>query len=375
MHENGPCLVSGPNSTKRNPYSWTEHFNVVYIDQPVGVGFSYIDDKDTPYPSTTADSSPDLLIFIKILYRAFPSLSNVDLHLSGESYGGRYIPALATAIIEHNRMEVDRSRIIHLRSLAIGNPWIDPHTQTLSMYEAACYEWRGWPPHLQRETCQDGLESLKTCEAFLKRCETDSIGRPSPICSLSSGNEACQAWYWSVFRNSSRTDQCVGKEDCEENTNLVAFLNSRHVFQELEIKTETKDMVQSWGLLNATVYKRYVESGDMNTAAIPDLEKILDYSRRNSVERGGLSPVDVLIYVGVADLVCNPDGVLEALRLADWQGKMDFRGKPWMKLPWMSSSGNTAGRLKAVPNLWFVEVEEAGHMVSLTRFLAYACSY
>ncbi|KAJ2970812.1 hypothetical protein NQ176_g8005 [Zarea fungicola] len=122
-------------------------------------------------------------------------------------------------------------------------------------------------------------------------------------------------------------------------------------------------MIQSWDLLNTTVYERYVASGDMNTAAIPDLEEILDYSRRSGAERGGISPVDVLIYVGVTDVVCNPDGVLEALRLADWEGKMDFRGKPWMELPWLSSSGNRAGRVKAVPNLWFVEVEEAGHMV------------
>lgn len=40
--ENGPCLVL-PNSrdTTLNPWSWNDHVNMLYIDQPVQTGFSY----------------------------------------------------------------------------------------------------------------------------------------------------------------------------------------------------------------------------------------------------------------------------------------------------------------------------------------------
>ena len=37
----GPCTIDGPNGTKYNPYSWNTNANIFFIDQPVGVGFSY----------------------------------------------------------------------------------------------------------------------------------------------------------------------------------------------------------------------------------------------------------------------------------------------------------------------------------------------
>ncbi|KAH7001240.1 hypothetical protein EDB80DRAFT_686199 [Ilyonectria destructans] len=96
------------------------------------------------------------------------------------------------------------------------------------------------------------------------------------------------------------------------------------------------------------------------TSATPDIQKVLQYSSRMQ-ERGG-RPVDVLVYIGVTDIICNAGGVLDALRTIHWTGRTPFRGAPWQELPWSASSGGRASRAKAVPNLWLVEVEEAGHM-------------
>ncbi|KAH6962494.1 hypothetical protein BKA56DRAFT_679296 [Ilyonectria sp. MPI-CAGE-AT-0026] len=46
-----------------------------------------------------------------------------------------------------------------------------------------------------------------------------------------------------------------------------------------------------------------------------------------------------------------------------WRGRTAFRVAPWQELPWIASSSGRAGRAKAGPNLWLVEVEEAGHMI------------
>ena len=42
LQENGPCFIGeDSNSTYINPYSWNNEVNMLYLDQPSQVGFSY----------------------------------------------------------------------------------------------------------------------------------------------------------------------------------------------------------------------------------------------------------------------------------------------------------------------------------------------
>ncbi|OMP88555.1 Carboxypeptidase S1-like protein B [Diplodia seriata] len=56
--ENGPCNVTEDLKTQWNPYSWNEVSNVLYLSQPVGVGFSYESTADGSYDNSTGDVSP-----------------------------------------------------------------------------------------------------------------------------------------------------------------------------------------------------------------------------------------------------------------------------------------------------------------------------
>jgi cathepsin A (carboxypeptidase C) len=86
--ELGPCIINAhANDTTYNKYGWNKHANVLFVDQPAGVGFSYRD-KAEPVPSNSFDAAEDLHIFLQIFVsKAFPELKGRPFHISGESYG------------------------------------------------------------------------------------------------------------------------------------------------------------------------------------------------------------------------------------------------------------------------------------------------
>ncbi|XP_050913503.1 serine carboxypeptidase 1 [Lathyrus oleraceus] len=75
-----------------NPYSWSKVSNIIYLDSPVGVGFSYSKNTsqyETGDEKTATDSHTFLLKF----------LAN-PLYLAGESYAGVYVPTLAHKVVQ-----------------------------------------------------------------------------------------------------------------------------------------------------------------------------------------------------------------------------------------------------------------------------------
>ena len=112
--ENGPWVMKTFGTTfERNPYSWNNKANVLYIDQPAGVGFSYADCTSAPADCVFNDTTTgvDNLSFIKGWYEKFPEYKQHNLTISGESYAGIYGPTMANAIVEDNNKTAEADRI------------------------------------------------------------------------------------------------------------------------------------------------------------------------------------------------------------------------------------------------------------------------
>ncbi|KAI0672407.1 alpha/beta-hydrolase [Trametes maxima] len=111
--ENGPIHVTSNGSWVKNPFSWNTLADTIWIDQPVGTGFSTSDRKG--YVADEDQMAEDFLGFLSNLVKVFPSLATRPLYLTGESYAGTYIPY----IVKHLFAQV--SSPVNLKRFAIGD--------------------------------------------------------------------------------------------------------------------------------------------------------------------------------------------------------------------------------------------------------------
>ena len=96
VQEHGPYVMeNGETTFHENKYSWNKEASVLYIEMPVGVGYSYAKEAgDFEYNdyAVALDNMYALLWFFNV---KFPEYSNHEFWLSGESYAGIYVPFLA----------------------------------------------------------------------------------------------------------------------------------------------------------------------------------------------------------------------------------------------------------------------------------------
>ncbi|KAK1375286.1 Carboxypeptidase [Heracleum sosnowskyi] len=118
--EIGPFIVDGHARELRfNPYSWNREANMLFLESPVGVGFSY-SNTTSDYRKIGDDfTANDAYAFLQNWFQKFPSYRARIFYIAGESYAGKYVPELASLIQNKNR---DPSKHINLRGILLGNP-------------------------------------------------------------------------------------------------------------------------------------------------------------------------------------------------------------------------------------------------------------
>ncbi|KAF0716733.1 hypothetical protein As57867_002690, partial [Aphanomyces stellatus] len=126
LTENGPCTIDGTLNTIHNPYSWTNHANVIWLDQPTGVGFSYsTSDQDDDH--NEVDVGRNIYGFLQGFLKKNPKFKNHPFFITGESYGGHYVPSAAAYLLKQPPQGDDIR--IRLKGIAIGNGLTDTITQ------------------------------------------------------------------------------------------------------------------------------------------------------------------------------------------------------------------------------------------------------
>ncbi|XP_026726827.1 venom serine carboxypeptidase-like isoform X2 [Trichoplusia ni] len=117
----GPIKVEEGKVVPRN-ITWASDYSLLFLDNPVGAGFSFTDD-DRGYPTNEDDVGAQMLEFLQQFLKMFPELRSAPLFIAGQSYAGKYVPALGIQIHRHNENKTNEK--INLRGITIGNGLVD----------------------------------------------------------------------------------------------------------------------------------------------------------------------------------------------------------------------------------------------------------
>lgn len=128
LQENGPLMMSAKGTLMDNPYSWTKYVNLIAIEAPIGVGYSYCSRQMNGQPCQNTDrytASTSRAALVDFFTNKFPEFKANDFFITGESYAGVYIPTLTKEILDNTD--------INLKGIAVGDPCTDNKAQADSM--------------------------------------------------------------------------------------------------------------------------------------------------------------------------------------------------------------------------------------------------
>lgn len=310
------CDYTGQLST--NFYAWNQHANIVYLDQPKNVGYSFGYGSGT---TSSVEAGEDVVVFYQNWLQLFPEFKGRPLIIAGESYGGHYIPAWSSAIMSFNAKQTNAADQIPLVSIVIGNGCVNDTVQDTSSYV-----------DFQHQNNLIPADSNPKTQASAMTAMTQHLGYNPNYYDFRLEAVTCSACY---------------------SYNYTAW---------------------SYWLLQQTVLDSLHVCGDAGNDAFAgsaggcismgafDSRDNFDYS--GALGQALDAGIKVLFYYGKTDTACNYQGGLVMANTIAWQGQKAFAAEP---LSTWSVGGAASGQVKSSGGLTFIQVEQAGHMVPLDQ--------
>ncbi|KAK7574415.1 hypothetical protein V9T40_011606 [Parthenolecanium corni] len=317
FEENGPFFVT-KRGLKRRKYSWTKDFNVLYIDQPIGSGFSFTN-SSSGYISTQEQVADHLYEALSQFFQLYPELKNNNFYISGESYAGRYIPAIAFKI---HRLKMAGKSNINLKGLFMISATIDGIALNNDMAEF-CF--------------QIGIIDRRIKEE-LKTMERDT---ESHIHSR-------------LWKNASRLmDDILFKIYNQSSVSFHDYTKSPSSFEDQYIQfLESPDTRKKIHVGNVTYYecsdKVYDDfDEDIPKTVVPWVEELIEH-------------YPIAFIGGQFDIIVAYPLVINAIKQLHWSGAFEY-SKANRSI--IYDGKRVAGYSKSTGNLKEVLVRLAGHMV------------
>ncbi|CAF4025957.1 unnamed protein product [Adineta steineri] len=127
FNEHGPIQVNNDGSLSERPITWNSLYSLLYIDNPVGTGYSFTSN-DEGYTRSQEDVARDLHSALTQFFQIYTDYASNPFYVTGESYAGKYVPSIGYKIHVENQNPQVKVKI-NLAGLSMGNGWTDPYRQ------------------------------------------------------------------------------------------------------------------------------------------------------------------------------------------------------------------------------------------------------
>ncbi|KAK4329124.1 hypothetical protein Pmani_000504 [Petrolisthes manimaculis] len=324
--EHGPFSVDSKLRLVPRQYAWTKTLNVLYVDNPVGTGFSFTKD-NRGYARNQTAVGADLYQALLQFFTLFPELQHNAFYVTGESYAGKYVPALAYTIHKNNPAA---NLKINLQGLAIGDGLCDPVTMT--DYGDLLY--------------QVGLIDSLDKEYFKNQSDQ--------IVSLINKQQWLQAF--TLFDDLLNGDKSGHPSYFTNVTGLTNYYN-------FLANGEPEDMNYWSKYINQATVRRAIHVGNLTFNDGSVVETNLEEDIMKSVKPWIEELLDnylVLIYNGQLDIIIGYTLTENFLDTLDWKMAGQFQQSP--RYVW-KVDGQVAGYVREVPGFVQILVRNAGHMI------------
>ncbi|XP_074320821.1 serine carboxypeptidase-like 7 [Silene latifolia] len=302
-----------------NPFSWTKAASIVFLDSPVGTGFSYATTHAAYYSNDTLQSWHIYEFLSKWLVDHIEFRDN-PLYISGDSYCGKIVPIVVQHIVNGNK--ADMAVTMNLKGYILGNPYTSKEDNTVAKFK---YAER--VSLLSRELFET---TKKSCNGTYTNANVDCRRHLQAI-----SDNLDPLFDAHVLKPKCLTPQTLCQETSYEL--LLSWANNANVQEALQIREGTKSQ---WIRCNKTLAYAY------------NVESTFGYHQNLTKE-----VIRALVYSGDQDLKVSYVGTLQWIKnlfikiLDDW--------RPWFV------KGQVAGYTMKFSNghydLTFATVKGGGH--------------
>ncbi|KAL2152502.1 hypothetical protein VTH82DRAFT_5686 [Thermothelomyces myriococcoides] len=347
LQENGPFLWQyGTYKPVKNPWSWHTLTNIVYVEQPVGTGFT----TGTPTITNEEELAAEFMGFWKNFVDTF-GMHGYKVYIAGESYAGYYCPYIAAAFLD-----AEDKTYFDMSGMTIYNPLLaaDELQEPIPVVAFTEY-WTGLFPF--NDTFRADIKRRE------KKCGYDDymakylVYPPrGPLPSRLPGThpdgttrEECWNIYWDIFDAISLLNPCFD------------------IYQGATIYFDREDVKRA---IHAPVNKTWEECSSRDVFVngtdrseppiFRALPRVIDGTK------------NVIVGHSALDMILLANGTLLALQNTTWGGKRGFQNRPdqpfYVPLNNITDLSTLAaagvfGSLVSERGLTYVGVDLAGHMV------------